>query len=454
MQQSINLNLMVSLSETGFSLDELIFRLQATFQEKGFSGIVELILNWVDEALCIDLTRREPRLGEHSFKPCCDGFVWELKDREDRSLRTSICDLQFKWRRLRCTNCGKTFVPLRQWLGLEKWQRKSTALEKLVIETVSEQSYRRSSEHLEQIGHIPVPRSTAHRWVAESECDWCDQPSEPVPTLFVDGTGYKRRPDAEKSNRGEVRVAIGLTKEGRAVPLGSWSGRTWEEIGMELKELRPSDQPLAEVLVSDQESGLAEGLAGLFNRAQGCHWHLVRDLGQQLWREDAPLGERKRLKKELAAILAVEIPEGEVQPVEESEKNSWKEKIRQAEEGLEELANKLAHKSWHRVAEQVRNVKTRLFGYLEFWLETGLIVPRTNSFMERLMRELGRRIKRIGFGWSEEGAAKMCRILIRRISGPEEWENWWKQKLRILDNVIFTLREIKAVTSRGASVTP
>ena len=107
MQQSINLNLMVSLSETGFSLDELIFRLQATFQEKGFSGIVELILNWVDEALCIDLTRREPRLGEHSFKPCCDGFVWELKDREDRSLRTSICDLQFNWRRLRCTNCGK-----------------------------------------------------------------------------------------------------------------------------------------------------------------------------------------------------------------------------------------------------------------------------------------------------------------------------------------------------------
>jgi transposase-like protein len=365
-------------------------------------------------------------------------------------MRTSTCQLHFRWRRLRCSQCGRTFIPLRQWLGLERWQRKTTALEKLVIETVCDQSYRRSTQHLEAIGHIPVARSTAHRWVAESACDQCDKPTEAVQTLFVDGTGFKRRPTADKNNRGEVRIAVGLTKEGQAVPLGSWSGRTWEEIGLDLKKFQDPPQPLAEILVSDQETGLAEALAGLFNRTQGCHWHLVRDLGHQLWKEDAPLPERKRLKKELAGILAIEIPEDEVQPIEQSEKNHWKEKIRTAENELEDLAKKLGQKNWHRVAEHVRSVKSRLFGYLEFWLETGLFVPRTNSFMERLMRELGRRIKRIGFGWTEEGAARMCRILIRRITEPEAWEQWWKEKLGIVDNVIFTLREMKLLTTKPA----
>ena len=453
MQQHINLSLMVSLSENGFSLDELIYKLGAVFQEKGFSGIAELVLNWVDEVLCIGLTRKEPRFFDEAFKPCCEGFQWELKDREERLMRTSICQLSFRWRRLRCTRCGKTFIPLRQWLGLDRWQRKTTALEKLVVETVSEQSYRRSCRHLEQIGHIPVPRSTAHRWVAESQSDRCEKPAESIQTLFVDGTGFKRRPDAQHNNRGEVRVAIGLTKAGRAVPLGTWSGRTWQEIGLDLKQLHASDQPLAEILVSDQEPGLAEGLSGLFNRAQGCHWHVVRDLGHHLWRDQAPLGQRRRLKKELAVILALEIPEGEVQPVDATQKKDWREKIRKAEDQLEQLARRLGEKNWQSVAQYVRNATTRLFGYLEFWLETGLAAPRTTSYMERLMRELGRRIKRLGFGWTEAGAARMCRILIRRITDPQGWETWWKEKLAIVDNVIFTLRDIRPVTL-SATVTP
>jgi transposase-like protein len=456
MQQHINFDLLVSLSESGFSLDELIFKLGEIFQDKGFGGIVCLILNLVDEALCLRLMRKDRALLGDVFKPCCEGCHWELKDRDERTLRTSICRLEFKWRRLRCTRCGRSFVPLREWVGLDKWQRKTTTLEKMVVEVVSEQSCRRSSSHLERIGGIPVPRSTAHRWVAESQCDQMDKPLEPLQTMFVDGTGYKRRPDPAlgKNNRGEVRVAMGLTKTGQAVPLGSWSGRSWEEIGLDLKSFQNRDQPLSEFLVSDEESGLAEGLAGLFNRAQGCHWHVVRDLGQQLWKEDASLGQRKKLKSELAAILALEIPEGEVEPVDPAEKADWKARIKKAEDELEDLAKRLSQRNWQRAADHLWRLKTRLFRYLEFWLETGLVVPRTNSFMERLMRELGRRIKKIGFGWSEEGASRMCRILLRRISDPAEWERWWEQKLAIVGNVIFLLRNVKAVTPSAAFVTP
>jgi hypothetical protein len=75
-------------------------------------------------------------------------------------------------------------------------------LEKLVTEVVSKQSYRRSSNHLEIIGAIPVPRSTAHRWVVQSQCDQIHTGKEIFDLLLGGRTGYKRRPDQ----------AIGQTK--------------------------------------------------------------------------------------------------------------------------------------------------------------------------------------------------------------------------------------------------
>ena len=451
MQQHINFGLLVSLSNDGFSLDELVLRVHEVFEAKGFPGVLSLILEVVDEALSLALSGWPQPVAVECFKPCCGKCRWELKEREERTIRTALGKVEMRWRRLRCVHCGKSLVPLRQWLGLEKWQSKTGALEKLVVEIVSEQSYRRASDHLERIGAIPVPRSTAHRWVVESDCDQITQPVEAVPTLLVDGTGYKRRPDpaAGKNNQGEVRVAIGLSAEGRAVALGSWSGKSWSEIGLDLEQFEQrKDGTIAEVLVSDGEPGLAEGLAGLYNRVQGCHWHMVRDLGAKLWKEGAPLGQRKLEKKELASILALEIPGEEIQAIDPSEKAAWQQKIRQAEAELEKLASSLGQRSWHRAAEYVLALKKRLFGYLEFWLETGLIVPRTNSFLERMMRELGRRIKRIGFGWSEEGAAQMCRILLRRITDPKDWQRWWEEKLGIANNVFCTIRDLKLVTPK------
>ena len=447
MQQHISSTLLVSLSEKGFTLDELVFKIQQVYHQDGFPGLIGLILDWVDEWLCLGLLRKDPALLAECFQPCCAECKWELKEREDRSFRTVLGEVQIRWRRLRCCQCGQTLVPLRTWMGIEKWERKTPALEKMVVEILSEQSYRRSSQHLDLIGGHAVPRSTAHRWVAESQADECERPQAEYQTLLVDGTGYKRRPDKGQNNRGEVRVAIGIEKNGKAVPLGSWSGKSWEEIGLDLSALAPEGKNLAELLVSDQEPGIAEALAGLVNRMQPCHWHLVRDTGHKLWQQEAPLLERQRLKKDLAGILALEIPAGEVQEVRPEEKEEWKQRINKAESELEDLARKLEEKKYHPVAGYLRQIQKRLFGYLEFWLETGLVAPRTNSFLERLMRELGRRLKKIAFGWSEEGAAKMCRIILKRITDPEEWQLWWEEKMGLADNVFVQFRDLKMATA-------
>ena len=79
-------------------------------------------------------------------------------------------------------------------------------------------------------------------------------------------------------------------------------------------------------------------------------------------------------------------------------------------------------------------------------MKTGFRCPRTTSYLERLMREIGRRLKKIAFGWSERGAAQMTRILIRKIVNPQQWEDYWKKVLRLDGHVQILFRSVTRVT--------
>ena len=132
----------------------------------------------------------------HLSQPCpCDHDRYELKDRHDRQLRTSVGTVVLRWRRLCCRVCCKVFVPLRAFLGLHCWQSKTGELERIVVEVMSEQSYRRDSAHLDTIDEILVPKSTAHRRVAQTAASQWNFPNPKPQALLADGTGFKRRPD-------------------------------------------------------------------------------------------------------------------------------------------------------------------------------------------------------------------------------------------------------------------
>lgn len=66
------------------------------------------------------------------------------------------------------------------------------------------------------------------------------------------------------------------------------------------------------------------------------------------------------------------------------------------------------------------------------------------SMIERMMRELARRLKRMAFGWSEDGAARMARIIIKHFTSAGQWEKYWKQRLGIQGNVMLVLKSITA----------
>ena len=266
---------------------------------------------------------------------------------------------------------------------------------------------------------------------------------------MADGTGFKRRPDQAKglNNRGEVRVVVGLTKERKWVGYGVWSEEGWSQIAAQLRGSGPQPALQAQMFVSDGERGLAEQMAQLANGAQRCRWHLLEELKYILHHDGVRVKEQRQPLNDLAAVLAIELPEGAFEPVGAEQKEAVRQQIAAAQKPLEELIERLRAKQYRQAAGYLAAAKARMFRWLEFWLETGLVSPSTTSWLERLMRELGRRIKKIGFGWTDQGAAQMARILLRRVTDAEEWAEYWKKRLRLEGRVLFRFRGARTVTA-------
>ena len=443
MQNIITLEVLSAVSEKGFSLDELVFQTRELFEKKGMAGFVGLILRLTDERICREMVQKKAKHDRHS---CCSEPRYEYQGLLCRQFRTSVGTVAMRWRRLRCCNCGRTNIPLRDFLGLAPYQSKTSELEKMVTEIVSEQTYRRSSSHLSTIGTIPVPKSTAHRWVAQSDCDQIDDSDETFDMLFADGTGYKRRPDKEAklNNRGELRIALGVDKTGSIVPLGAFTGKSWDAIAAAVQGERDNGKPLADMLVSDGERGIAESFAKLCNSHQRCHWHCVHDLNHTMWQDKAGKVERRQMQKKLAAIIGIELPEEDYEKVDDSDKTALTDAVAAGEYEIRKLIKKLLDKGYVAAADYLIHASKNMFSYIRRWLLTGIVGPRASSMIERMMRELARRLKRMAFGWSEEGAAKMARIIIKRFTSAGQWDKYWAKKLRIEGNVVLVLRGITA----------
>ena len=236
-----------------------------------------------------------------------------------------------------------------------------------------------------------------------------------------------------------------MNREGFVVPLGSWSGESWDEIAQVIKGSRNDDQPVAEVLVSDGEIGLSEALADLCNDHQRCSWHFIKDLNYSMWKDDAPKSERDDVKQELISMIGIEIPTTDLQNVSPQERAEIEARLQRAKADLEQLYDYLLSKGYDEAAGYVNRGGKNIFTYIERWMRTGLITPRASSMIERMMREIARRLKRIAFGWSPAGAAKMARIIIKRFTSAQQWQEYWKNRLNIEGKVIMLLRSIKTV---------
>ena len=189
----------------------------------------------------------------------------------------------------------------------------------------------------------------------------------------------------------------------------------------------------------------AQSQAGRKGGALYAWMIMVHDLDRMMWWDKAPLSQRREGQRKLAGILGIELPKGDFETVKPQDKQELQERVRVADHDLNQLVGALYQRGYGQAATYIAYAQNRPFNYVQFWMQTGVAAPRTTSYLERLKRELGRRLKKIAFGWSENGAAKMARILIRRICSPVQWINYWKTKLGLTGKVLVLFRGVKTV---------
>jgi hypothetical protein len=77
-QNILSMEIVGSLSENGFSLDELVLKTKQLFEQQGMSGFVALMLSLMDEHLCLRLV-----CGKSLYrgKRCCCNPRYEFASR-------------------------------------------------------------------------------------------------------------------------------------------------------------------------------------------------------------------------------------------------------------------------------------------------------------------------------------------------------------------------------------
>lgn len=354
--------------------------------------------------------------------------------REPRKLRTELGPLSVKTYQVACDVCGRRFRVLGPLLKVAARARPTVGLLHMSAETMTDMSYRKGGGRMAALAQVEVPKSSAQRWLAAGDWEALQEPAFKAKTwesfqgLMADGTGYKRQ--GAESTRGQLRLIMGVKgAPRRLVPLGVWADKNWEEIDREMLDKKPEDI-LPPVLAIDGEKG-QEVLGNLAQDIQRCQWHVPHQLGFALWEDGLKKGQRQPHIDKLAGIIKIELPEGEYQDIPREMREQIQGQLLESKGAMAALVGSFQRKGYHAAASYLRNASEHTFTVVEKWLEMGYMAPKAISLLERVMREMGRRIKKIGASWKDKGVLAVARVLMTRIYDPKRWQNYWAKLLDI-----------------------
>ena len=446
MQYNITTSLLVSLSENGFGLDELIYRMEDLANKKAFPELLRIIIMLVDENIRLKVMTKESLPEKCNCD--CEHPDLVLNGGVPRQIRSRLGKIELpRITRVKCKHCGKTFVPLTLMCGLEKHQTMSNELAKLVLEQCDQESYRVATGNIHEMTASKESHSTFRRWVLKSDADEINVPENAmgaVPgVIYADGTKCKSVDKDGHAVKGDVKVLLGVRDEGTVFPIGTWTGHeTWQQISEQLTK-RQVKFPDGTILVCDGEIGLAESLAKLASDEQRCQWHVQRDLYHMMRMNGGKMADVKPMQQRLKGIMAIELPKESFAEVPEEQKASIREKMERAEKDLDVLIADIRSKGYAVAVNYLERAKHAMFGYVRRWLALGLISPRASSFIERTMRAIGRRIKKLGYNWKEEGVGKIARIVLKLFATEGEWEDYWRKRMDLNQSVMLNFKVLE-----------
>ena len=438
MEQEIHITLRFNLATGKVGLNEIVYELKE-LRDPLMLRILEQILRGYDDLIAerLSQTRIYPSkdrkgLGRHIRKAdpenrFCRGRKVRKRGYRSKSRRFSTVfgKLDVPLRVVECCKCGALYSPLLSALQVGRYTRKEMNFEHEVIEAVIDTNYRRLIDGRS----IDISLGGIHNIVVGSDIDALFQ--EPVSVkglaaLMADGTGVKQ----QQGHKGELRAVIGITKAGRVEPLGSFTNTEWSEIERIIKERIKEADSYNIPFIYDGEPGLDDFLADVAE-SQRCTWHGARGLYHALWADGLKKKNSEPETDKIKQLIGIELPRGDFEILKEEDKEQVKLKYETSKSAIKALIKTFQEKGYKHGASYLENLSGRLFTNIELWLKTGIIAPKTISLLERVFREIGRRLKRIAWGWSDVAVTNISKMIMIRQYSRDKWEQYWKEKLGI-----------------------
>ncbi len=438
MEQEIHITLRFKLATGKVSLNEIVYELKE-LRDPLMLRILEQILRGYDDLISERLSQTQiygskarKGMGRHVRKGDPEGRYCrgrKIRKRGYRSrprrLSTVFGVLTQPLRVAQCYRCGATYSPLLSALRVGLYARKEANFEHEVIEAVIDTNYRRLIDGRS----IDISLGGIHNLVVGSDIDETFQEpvsAEDFSAIMADGTGVKQH----KGRKGELRSVIGITNAGRVEPLGCFTNTEWSEIERTIKERIKEADSYNIPFLYDGEPGLDDFLADVAE-SQRCTWHGARGLYHALWEDGLKKKDSQPETDKIKRLIGIELPEGDFEILKDEDKDEVKAKYESSKTKIEELIETFREKGYAHGASYLSNLSDRLFTNIEIWLETGIIAPKTISLLERVFREIGRRLKRIAWGWSDKAVTNISKMIMIRQYSRDKWEHYWKSKLGI-----------------------
>ena len=438
MEQEIHITLRFSLATGKVGLNEIVYKLKE-LQDPLMLKILERILRGYDDLISERLSRtdiystkarkglgRHLRRGDLEERFCRGRKIRKRGYRKNnRCFSTVFGKLDLRLRVDQCCNCGAYYSPLLSALKVGQYARKETNFEHEVIEAVIDTNYRRLIDGRS----IDISLGGIHNIVVGSDIDQTFQGPvsvEDLSAIMADGTGVKQ----QQGRKGELRAVIGITKGGCVEPLGSFTNTEWPEIERNIKERIKEAEPYNIPFIYDGEPGLDDFLSDVAD-SQRCTWHGPRGLYHCLWQDGLKKKDSKPETDKIKQLIGIELPKGDFEILKEEDKEQVKTKYESSKLEIKELIETFREKGYKHGTSYLENLSDRLFTNIELWLKTGIIAPKTTSLLERVFREIGRRLKRIAWGWSDKAVTNISKMIMIRQYSRDKWEQYWKEKLGI-----------------------
>jgi hypothetical protein len=438
MEREITIALRFKLAIGKVTLNEIVYRLKE-LRDPLMLQILEQILKGYDDLICerLSQTRIYPSkarkgLGRHFKREGPDGRLCRGRKVRKRGYRQHVRHLStvfgkmtFPIRVVECGKCGAFYSPLLSALKVGRYARKESNFEHEVIEAVIDTNYRRLIEGRS----IDISVGGIHNLVVGSDVDQVYQERvslEKLSGIMADGTGIKQY----RGRKGELRAVIGVTTSGRVEPLGTFTNTEWSDIEGMIKERIKKAEPYNIPFVYDGEPGLDDFLADIA-QSQRCTWHGPRGLYHALWEDGLKKKDSQPAIDKIKHLIGIELPEGDFKILKEEDKEPVKTQYIASKAQIQELIETFRQRGYTHGASYLENLSDRLFTHIEMWLKSGVVAPKTISLLERVFREIGRRLKKIAWGWSDKAVTKLSKMILLKHYSRTKWEKYWKHKLGI-----------------------